>query len=71
MKPDSSVPRTPRLLDRVRDVIRVEHYVARTEQAYLCWVRLCVRWQGRAGSIRHPKDRGQVEVKSFLNMHDL
>lgn len=33
MKPDFSVPRTPRLLDQVRDVIRAMHYSARTEQA--------------------------------------
>jgi hypothetical protein len=50
MKPDSSVPRTPRLLDQVRDVFRGKHYIARTEQAYLYWVRLYVRWQGRAKS---------------------
>jgi integron integrase len=68
MKPDSSMPRTPRLLDQVRDVIRGKHYSARTEQAYLYWVRLYVRWHGRAGPMRHPKDMGQVEVKSFLNM---
>ena len=68
MKPDSSVPRNPRLLDQVRDVIRGKHYSARTEQAYLYWVRLYVLWHGRAGSMRHPKDMGQVEVKSFSNM---
>lgn len=49
MKPDSSVPRTLRLLDQVRDVIRGKHYSARTEQAYLHWVRLYVRWQGGVG----------------------
>jgi hypothetical protein len=60
MKPDSSVPRSPRLLDQVREVIRGKHYSARTEQAYLYWVRLYVRWHGRAGSMRHPKEMGQV-----------
>ena len=49
MKPDSSMPRTPRLFDQVRDVIRGKHYSARTEQAYLYWARLYVRWQGGAG----------------------
>ena len=68
MKPDSSVPRSPRLLEQVRDVIRGKHYSARTEQAYLYWVRLYVRWHGRSGPMRHPKEMGQVEVKSFLNM---
>jgi integron integrase len=68
MKADSSVPRSPRLLDQVREVIRGKHYSARTEQAYLYWVRLYVRWHGRAGYMRHPKEMGQVDVKSFLNM---
>ena len=49
MKPDSSVRRTTRFLDQVRDVIRGKHYSARTEQAYLYWARLYVRWQGGAG----------------------
>ena len=49
MKPDSSVPHTPRLLDQVRDVFRGNHYSARTEQAYLYWARLYVRWQGGVG----------------------
>lgn len=50
MKPDSSVPHTPLLLDQVCDVIRGKHYNARTEQAYLYWVRLYMRWQGGAKS---------------------
>ena len=69
MKPDSSVPRSPRLLEQVRDVIRGKHYSARTEQACLYWVRLYVRWHGRYGPMRHPKEMGQVEVKSFLRKH--
>lgn len=68
MKPDSQVPRALRLLDQVREVIRSKHYSARTEQAYLHWVRLYVRWNGRAGHMRHPAEMGSVEVKAFLTM---
>ena len=28
-----------RLLDRVREIIRIKHYSIRTEQAYLQWIR--------------------------------
>lgn len=68
MKPDSRVLRSDRLLDQVREVIRYKHYSARTEQAYVYWVRLFVRWHGRGGEMRHPKDMGKTEVKSFLSM---
>jgi len=33
------VPREPRLLDTVRDALRVRHYSRRTERAYLGWIR--------------------------------
>ena len=29
----------PRLLDRVRSVIRARHYSRRTEKAYVAWIR--------------------------------
>ena len=35
----ASAPRSPRLLDRVRDAIRVRHYSIRTERAYTDWIR--------------------------------
>ena len=29
----------PKLLDQVRDVIRLKHYSIRTEQTYVDWIR--------------------------------
>ena len=29
----------PRLLDRVREALRVRHYSRRTEEAYVAWIR--------------------------------
>jgi integron integrase len=52
----------PRLLDRVRDVIRVRHYSLRTEQAYVDWIRRFIRFHGK----RHPAELGAVEVEAFL-----
>ncbi len=52
----------PRLLDRVREVIRFRHYSLRTEEAYLGWIRRFVRFHGN----RHPEGLGTDDVRSFL-----
>ena len=55
-------PAGPRLLDRVRDKIRLKHYSIRTEQAYLDWIRRFIRFHGK----RHPISLGPLEVEAFL-----
>ncbi|MCP5235609.1 MAG: integron integrase [Zoogloeaceae bacterium] len=65
MKPDtpaSPSSRPPRLLDQVRQAIRYRHYSLRTEKAYVYWVRAFVRHHG----MRHPKEMGANEIRSFL-----
>jgi integron integrase len=52
----------PRLLDQVRDRIRLKHYSIRTEQAYLDWVRRFVVFHDR----RHPRELGHGHVEAFL-----
>ena len=52
----------PRLLDQVRNAIRVRHYSIRTEQAYVGWVRRFVVFHGK----RHPSELGAEEVAAFL-----
>lgn len=32
-------PRPKKLLDQVRDVIRLKHYSIRTEEAYVAWIK--------------------------------
>lgn len=51
-----------RLLDVVRDRIRVKHYSYRTETSYLGWIRRFIRFH--AG--RHPREMGGPEVERFL-----
>lgn len=34
----------PRLLDQMRDVIRVKHYAIRTERVYCEWVKRFIRF---------------------------
>lgn len=36
---ENRTPGQPRLLDRVRDAIRLRHYSYRTEQAYIHWIK--------------------------------
>ncbi len=62
------LPQSKRLLEQVREVLRYRHYSLKTEQAYLYWVRFFVRWQGRDGQMRHPRDMGAAEVTQFLTM---
>ena len=68
MKPGTPVLRSTRLLDQLRERIRYLHYSLNTEKAYLHWVRFYVRWHGRNGEMRHPRDMGTAEVEAFLNM---
>jgi integron integrase len=60
--PESSAS-PPRLLDQIRDVIRLKHYSRRTEQAYLYWVKRFILFQKK----RHPRDMGGTEVTAFLS----
>ena len=68
MKPGTPALRSTRLLDQLGERIRYLHYSLPTEKAYLYWVRFFIRWHGRAGVIRHPRDMGAAEVQAFLNM---
>jgi len=52
----------PRLLDRVRAVIRARHYSRRTEEAYVAWIRRFIFFHGK----RHPAEMGAGEVTAFL-----
>lgn len=57
-----SWPRPPRLLDQVRQVLRVRHYARRTEECYVQWVRRFIVFHGK----RHPRELGAAEVEQFL-----
>ena len=54
---------TPKLLDQVRERLRVKHYSLRTEDAYLHWMRRFIHFHAR----RHPREMGGPEVESFLS----
>jgi len=61
---DNSTPtHPPRLLDRVREEIRLRHFSLRTEQAYIHWIKRFILFHHK----RHPRDMGAAEVQAFLS----
>jgi integron integrase len=55
--------RPKKLLDQVREAIRVKHYSIRTEQAYVSWVKRYILFHDK----RHPADMGKPEIETFLS----
>jgi integron integrase len=55
-------PRPKKLLDQVRDALRVKHYAYRTEESYVQWIRRYILFHNK----RHPKDMAEPEVQAFL-----
>jgi hypothetical protein len=54
--------RPKKLLDQVRDAIRVKHYARNTKQAYVYWIKKFILFRHK----RHPKEMGTGEVQAFL-----
>lgn len=52
----------PRLLDQVRDKLRVKHYAIRTEATYIDWIKRYIYFHDKT----HPKDLGAQDVEAFL-----
>jgi integron integrase len=52
----------PRLMDQVRDAMRVKHYSIRTEQSYLQWIKRYIFFHNK----KHPAEMGEVEITAFL-----
>jgi integron integrase len=55
-------PPPRKLLDRVRDTLRLKHYSYRTEQTYVDWIRRFILFHNK----RHPQDMGVPEIEAFL-----
>lgn len=53
----------PRLLDRVRAVLRSRHYSPRTEEAYVQWIRRFILFHEK----RHPADLAEPDIERFLS----
>ncbi|GBF29548.1 tyrosine recombinase XerD [bacterium MnTg03] len=49
-------------LEKVRHLMRVQHYAIRTEEAYTDWIRRFILFHQK----RHPADMGEKEISDFL-----
>ena len=60
--PPPSVGKPKKLLECVRDVMRLKHYSLRTERTYCDWIKRFIRFHG----MRHPAEMAELEVGEFL-----
>jgi len=51
-----------KLLDDVRDTLRVHHYAMKTEKSYVQWIKRFILFHKK----RHPEKMGKQEVEQFL-----
>jgi site-specific recombinase XerD len=51
-----------KLLDQMRDVLRLKHYARKTEESYLYWARRYILFHNK----RHPREMRQAEITAFL-----
>lgn len=55
-------PKSVRLMDQVREVLRYHHYALRTEDSYTRWILAYIRFHKR----QHPKELGKEHIEAFL-----
>jgi len=53
----------PKLLEEIRNTLRVNHYSRRTEEAYISWIRRYILFHNK----RHPNEMGTEEIRKFIN----
>ena len=52
-----------KILDQVRESIRLKHYSIRTEHAYVNWIRIYILFHHK----KHSKNMGATEIRQFLS----
>ena len=52
----------PKLLDQVRQIIRVKHYSLRTEESYINWIKRFILFHNK----KHPIEMGEEEIGQFI-----
>jgi hypothetical protein len=55
-------PQNKKLLDQVRDCLRLKHYSYRTEETYVTWIKRFILFHRK----RHPKDMASAEIEAFI-----
>lgn len=57
------IPKSHKLLDQVREVLRYHHYSIRTEESYVSWVLKYIKYHSK----KHPNTMGKKEIEDFLS----
>ncbi len=52
----------PKLLDKVREMLRLKHYSPKTEDTYVNWIRRFIRFH----HMRHPREMREPEIQAYL-----
>jgi hypothetical protein len=61
------LPPKKRLLDQVRDRLRLKNCAYRTEKSYLYWIKHYILVHiAKLGYARHPNEMGGSEIEHFL-----
>ncbi len=61
--PSTSTTQKPKLLDQVREAIRMRHYSPKTEESYVHWVKRFIFFHNK----RHPAEMSEKEIAQFLS----
>lgn len=62
LEPATAPRKEKKLLEQMRDVMRLKHYSLRTEKSYCDWVERFIRFH----HMRHPREMAAEEVEAFL-----
>ena len=62
LTPSPAQGKPKRLLEEVRDLMRLRHYSIRTEHCYCDWITRFIRYHRK----RHPREMAEAEVTAFL-----
>ncbi|MCP5062781.1 MAG: site-specific integrase, partial [Ignavibacteriae bacterium] len=52
-----------KLLDQVRETIRLKHYSIKTEKAYVNWLKRFILFHNK----KHPKNLSETEIREYLS----
>jgi integron integrase len=61
-------PKPKKLLDQLRDAIRIKHYSYSTEKTYIHWAKRYILFhKAKQGFACHPAEMGAPEIEAFLS----
>jgi integron integrase len=63
IRKEIEVQTKPKLLDQVRQAIRMRHYSTKTEESYVHWIKRFICFHNK----RHPAEMGEKEIAQYLS----